>query len=88
MIRLHIFRVSTTSLDSDKGPPPPGAVLAARQAITENTEPQYSERVPYVICRGPPNSRLVDRVAAPLDVLKNRYRLFTSFQHDDRADVL
>ncbi|KAJ7900356.1 hypothetical protein B0H14DRAFT_3104499 [Mycena olivaceomarginata] len=57
---------------SDKGPPPPGAVLAARQAITENTEPQYSERVPYVICRGPPNSRLVDRVAAPLDVLKNR----------------
>ncbi|KAJ6519827.1 hypothetical protein C8R45DRAFT_807737 [Mycena sanguinolenta] len=57
---------------SDKGPPPPGAVLAARQAITENTEPQYSERVPYVICRGPPNTRLVDRVAAPLDVLKNR----------------
>ncbi|KAF7347826.1 DNA polymerase [Mycena venus] len=57
---------------SDKGPPPPGAVLAARQALTENTEPQYSERVPYVICRGPPNSRLVDRVAAPLDVLKNR----------------
>ncbi|KAF8216234.1 hypothetical protein K438DRAFT_1901886 [Mycena galopus ATCC 62051] len=57
---------------SDKGPPPPGAVLAARQAITEGTEPQYSERVPYVICRGPPNSRLVDRVAAPLDVLKNR----------------
>ncbi|KAJ6575123.1 hypothetical protein B0H19DRAFT_1127258 [Mycena capillaripes] len=57
---------------SDKGAPPPGAVLAARQAITENTEPQYSERVPYVICRGPPNSRLVDRVQAPLDVLKNR----------------
>ncbi|KAJ7169887.1 hypothetical protein C8R46DRAFT_1162607 [Mycena filopes] len=57
---------------SDKGPPPPGAVLAARQAITENIEPQYSERVPYVICRGPPNSRLVDKVASPLEVLRNR----------------
>ncbi|KAJ7615302.1 hypothetical protein DFH06DRAFT_1062847 [Mycena polygramma] len=58
---------------SDKGVPPPGAVLAVRQAITENTEPQYSERVPYVICRGPSNAKLADRVAAPLDVLKNRY---------------
>ncbi|KAJ6509544.1 hypothetical protein C8R47DRAFT_1174181 [Mycena vitilis] len=58
---------------SDKGIPPPGAVLAARQAITENTEPQYSERVPYVICRGPSNAKLADRVAAPLDVLNNRY---------------
>ncbi|KAJ7038190.1 hypothetical protein C8F04DRAFT_371528 [Mycena alexandri] len=58
---------------SDKGPPPPGAMLAARQAVTaENTEPQYGERVPYVICRGPPNARLVDRVEAPLDVLRNR----------------
>ncbi|KAJ7092735.1 hypothetical protein C8R44DRAFT_646516 [Mycena epipterygia] len=58
---------------TDKGPPPPGAVLAARQAITENAEPQYSERVPYVICRGPPGSRLVDRVHGPLDLLKNRH---------------
>ncbi|KAJ7293585.1 DNA polymerase zeta, catalytic subunit [Mycena rebaudengoi] len=57
---------------SDKVPPPPGVALAARQAITDNIEPQYSERVPYVICRGLPDSRLVDRVAAPLDVLKNR----------------
>ncbi|KAJ7181668.1 hypothetical protein C8R43DRAFT_869366 [Mycena crocata] len=58
---------------SEKGPPPPGVALAARQAITENTEPQHGERVPYVICRGSPNSRLVDRVAAPLDVLKNSH---------------
>ncbi|KAJ6604659.1 hypothetical protein DFH09DRAFT_1242601 [Mycena vulgaris] len=58
---------------SDKGPPPPGVALAARQAIMDNVEPQYSERVPYVICRGPPKSRLVDRAAAPLEVLKNRH---------------
>ncbi|KAJ7630949.1 hypothetical protein FB45DRAFT_917030 [Roridomyces roridus] len=59
---------------SDKGPPPPGAALAARKAITDNIETQYSERVPYVICRGAPNSRLVERVEAPLDVLKNRHK--------------
>ncbi|KAJ7225506.1 hypothetical protein GGX14DRAFT_639250 [Mycena pura] len=52
------------------GPPPPGAVLAARQAITENAEPQYGERVPYVICRGP-NARLVDRVFDPLELLND-----------------
>ncbi|KAJ7492610.1 hypothetical protein FB451DRAFT_1022509 [Mycena latifolia] len=65
--------VKINSTICEKGPPPPGAALAARQAITENIEPQYSERVPYVICRGPPKSRLVDRVAGPLDVLKNRH---------------
>ncbi|KAJ7487607.1 hypothetical protein B0H11DRAFT_2157036 [Mycena galericulata] len=61
------------SLNSDKGPPPPGVALAARKGITDNTEAQYGERVPYVICRGLPNSRLVDRVEAPLDVLQNRH---------------
>ncbi|KAJ7706169.1 hypothetical protein B0H17DRAFT_1035991 [Mycena rosella] len=58
---------------SDKGPPPPGAVVAARQAILENIEPQYSERVPYVICRGAPKSRLVDRGKDPLEVLRSRH---------------
>ncbi|KAF7320333.1 DNA polymerase [Mycena kentingensis (nom. inval.)] len=55
----------------DTGAPPPGAVLAARQAITDRTEAQYKERVRYVICYGP-GERLVDRVHAPLDVLNNR----------------
>ncbi|KAJ7103524.1 hypothetical protein B0H15DRAFT_919277 [Mycena belliarum] len=64
-VRMGTYSVS--------GPPPPGAAVAARQAITENSEPQYSERVPYVICRGPPKSRLVDRAVAPLDVLRNRH---------------
>ncbi|KAJ7783795.1 hypothetical protein DFH07DRAFT_997017, partial [Mycena maculata] len=57
---------------SDKGPPPPGVALAARLAMTEGTEVQYGQRLPYVICRGLPNSRLADRTEDPLDVLKNR----------------
>ncbi|CAK5264403.1 unnamed protein product [Mycena citricolor] len=58
---------------SNNGPPPPGVALAAKQAVIENREPQYSERVPYVISTGPPDSRLVDRVVAPLDILRNRH---------------
>jgi DNA polymerase zeta len=37
-----------------------------------NSEPQYGERVPYVIARGPPNSRLVDRAVDPLEFLNDR----------------
>jgi hypothetical protein len=41
-----------------------------------NDEPQYGERVPYVIIRGQPNSRLLDRAVAPLELLDNWYFLF------------
>ncbi|KAF8909030.1 hypothetical protein CPB84DRAFT_1813269 [Gymnopilus junonius] len=35
---------------SDKGPPPPGVVVAARRMILDpNDEPQYGDRIPYVI---------------------------------------
>jgi len=51
---------------SDIFPPPPGAAVAARR-MTEDAgyEPQYGERVPYVIIRGDRSSRLVDRAVAP-----------------------
>lgn len=41
-------------------------------------EPQYGERVPYVITRGEPGSRLVDRAAPPDELLKDRYAVFES----------
>lgn len=37
-----------------------------------NDEPQYGERVPYVIARGAPGMRLVDRAVAPEFMLKNQ----------------
>jgi DNA polymerase zeta len=59
---------------SDKVPPPPGVAVAARRIMQDpNDEPQYGERVPYVIMRGQPNSRLVDRAVAPLELLEDRY---------------
>ncbi|KAI0348054.1 hypothetical protein BDW22DRAFT_1350202 [Trametopsis cervina] len=54
---------------SDKAPPPPGVAVAARRMLEDpNDEPQYGDRIPYVIARGPPGTRLVDRAVAP-DVL-------------------
>ncbi|KAI0689616.1 hypothetical protein BC835DRAFT_1368378 [Cytidiella melzeri] len=51
---------------SDKVPPPPGVAVAARRMLEDpNDEPQYGDRIPYVIARGPPGTRLVDRAVAP-----------------------
>ena len=38
-----------------------------------NDEPQYGERIPYVIVRGEPGSRVVDRAVSPHDLLRDRY---------------
>ncbi|KDQ07690.1 hypothetical protein BOTBODRAFT_149069 [Botryobasidium botryosum FD-172 SS1] len=55
---------------SDKVPPPPGAVVAARRlALDARAEPQYGDRVPYVITRGDPKSRLVDRAVGVDEML-------------------
>ncbi|KAF8581637.1 hypothetical protein K439DRAFT_1635972 [Ramaria rubella] len=57
---------------SDKLPPPPGAAVAARRLLQDaNDEPQYGERVPYVISRGEPGMRLVDRAVSPEDLLNS-----------------
>ena len=51
---------------SDKVPPPPGVVVAARRQLEDpNNEAQYGDRIPYVIARGAPQERLVDRAVAP-----------------------
>ena len=54
---------------SDKGLPPPGALISTRKMLEDpRAEPQYGERVPYVVITGAPGSRLIDRCVAP-DVL-------------------
>ena len=56
---------------SDKGPPPPGALISARRMLEDpRLEPQYGERVPYVVVTGAPGARLIDRCVAP-EVLLN-----------------
>jgi len=40
-------------------------VAARRQLEDPNNEAQYGDRIPYVIARGAPHERLVDRAVAP-----------------------
>lgn len=49
------------------------AVAARRLLQDPNDEPQYGERIPYVIIRGEPNTRLVDRAVGPGELLDDRY---------------
>ena len=56
---------------SDKGAPPPGALISTRRMLEDpRAEPQYGERVPYVVIAGAPGARLIDRCVAP-EVLLN-----------------
>ena len=57
---------------SDRGPPPPGALISAKRMLEDpRAEPQYGERVPYVVITGAPGARLMDRCVAPDVLLHN-----------------
>ncbi|KAG6008829.1 hypothetical protein E4U21_003858 [Claviceps maximensis] len=57
---------------SDKGAPPAGALISTKKMLRDaRAEPQYGERVPYVIITGAPGARLIDRSVAPEDLLAN-----------------
>ena len=57
---------------SDRGPPPPGALIATRRMMADRrAEPQYGERVPYVVITGAPGARLIDRCVAPEMLLQD-----------------
>ena len=57
---------------SEKGPPPPGALISTRRMLEDpRAEPQYGERVPYVVITGAPGARLIDRCVAPDVLLQN-----------------
>jgi DNA polymerase zeta len=57
---------------SDKAPPPPGALIATKRMLADpRAEPQYGERVPYVVITGGPGARLIDRCVSPETLLQN-----------------
>ncbi|KAK7058956.1 DNA polymerase zeta [Paramarasmius palmivorus] len=57
---------------SDDVPPPPGVAVAAKKLLLDpNDEPHYGDRVAYVVARGLPGTRLVDRAMDPLEFLDN-----------------
>ncbi|KAK3396123.1 hypothetical protein B0T20DRAFT_416717 [Sordaria brevicollis] len=59
---------STTS----RGPAPAGALIATKKMREDaRAEPQYGERVPYVVMAGAPGMRLVDRCVEPEELLNN-----------------
>ncbi|KAK3840796.1 MAG: DNA polymerase zeta subunit [Linnemannia gamsii] len=58
---------------SEKGVPPPGAIVSARRMeLDPRSEPQYGERVPYVVVYGDPSARLTDQVVEPKELLRNK----------------
>ncbi|KAK9473388.1 DNA polymerase [Dipodascopsis tothii] len=68
-VRLGTYR-------DDKGLLPPGALLSVKNMQQDpRAEPQYRERVPYVVVAGPPGSRLVDRCMFPEDFLAQPNRM-------------
>lgn len=57
---------------SGHGPPPAGALISARKMLQDaRAEPQYGERVPYVVITGAPGARLIDRCVSPEELLRN-----------------
>jgi DNA polymerase zeta len=57
---------------SENGLPPPGALISTRKMMEDpRAEPQYGERVPYVVITGAPGARLIDRCVSPEMMLQN-----------------
>nr|XP_019042303.1 DNA polymerase zeta subunit [Kwoniella bestiolae CBS 10118]OCF21233.1 DNA polymerase zeta subunit [Kwoniella bestiolae CBS 10118] len=57
---------------SEKGVPPPGAAVAYRRILKDpRDEPQYGERVPYIISNAD-GRRLIERARMPEEILVNR----------------
>jgi len=51
---------------AERGPPPPGALIATKRMLKDpRKEPQYGERVPYVVIAGAPGARLFERCVEP-----------------------
>lgn len=71
---------------SDKGPPPPGALVATKRMLEdERAEPQYGERVPYVVVAGGPNDRLIDRTVSPQELLRNDHKELDADYYIEKA---
>lgn len=76
-VKLGTYKNNNTNNTGDRTggggggpPPPPGALISARRMLADaRAEPQYGERVPYVVVTGAPGARLADRCVAPEDLL-------------------
>ena len=59
---------------SDKGTAPPGALIATKRMMKDpRSEPQYGERVPYVVIAGAPGARLWERCVEPERLIYDEY---------------
>lgn len=59
---------------ADKGPPPPGALIATKRMLRDpRSEPQYGERVPYVVIAGGPGARLWERCVEPERLINDEH---------------
>ncbi|KAL4922232.1 hypothetical protein BDW62DRAFT_79917 [Aspergillus aurantiobrunneus] len=57
---------------SDNGMLPAGALISTKRMLEDpRAEPQYGERVPYVVVTGAPGSRLIDRCVPPETLLQD-----------------
>lgn len=57
---------------SDKVAPPPGAAVSSRRMLADpRSEPQYGERVPYIISQSEPRAKLNQQAVSPEAFLKN-----------------
>lgn len=60
------------SRNSEKCLPPPGAAVATRAMLKDHrAEPEYGERVPYVMYQGEPGTKQVDRAVSPGEFLSD-----------------
>lgn len=59
---------------ADKGPPPPGALIATKRMLRDpRSEPQYGERIPYVVIAGGPGARLWERCVEPERLINDEH---------------
>jgi DNA polymerase zeta len=59
---------------SDKGPAPPGALIATKRMLKDpRLEPQYGERVPYVVIAGAPGAKLFERCVEPEALINEQH---------------
>lgn len=58
---------------SSRGGPNGAQIAQAQMDADTRAEPQYGERVPYVVVYRGPKSRLKDKVVRPEEVLADKY---------------